>query len=205
MEKKRSSNASAETQTGKKTFQAIVAGASAGGLEALGRLLSEFDEKFPLPVIIVQHLFPGSPNMAAGILNSQSALIVKEADEKEEIKPSTIYLAPANYHLLVESDRTLSFSVDEKINYSRPSIDVLFQTAADVYRQALIGILLTGANSDGAKGMQYIKQHGGTTIVQDPDTAEVPLMPQAAIDLSAADFILSLQNIYQKVKDLIDG
>ena len=205
MEKKKSSNASAEKLTGKKTFDAIVVGASAGGLEALGRLLSEFDERFPASLIIVQHLYPGSPNMVASILNNKCTLFVKEADEKEEIKPSTVYLAPANYHLLVESDRTLSFSVDEKVNYSRPSIDVLFQSAADVYKSALIGILLTGANSDGARGMQYIRENGGTTIAQDPKTAEVPLMPQAAIDLAAADYILPLPKIYHKVKDLVDG
>ena len=205
MGKRKSTDALIDDERSNHHYQAIVMGASAGGLMALSQVLSTFERSFRLPVMIVQHLHAHSSNTLATILKSQCTLPVKEADEKEKISPAIVYIAPTNYHLLVEHDRTLSLSIDPKVNFSRPSIDVLFQTAAPVYGSGLIGILLTGANSDGARGMAEIKARGGLTIVQDPKTAEVAVMPQAAIDMMAADYILPLSEISNKLKVLADG
>jgi len=120
---------------------------------------------------------------------------VKEADEKEAIVPGTVYIAPPDYHMMVETDETISFSADEKVNYSRPSIDVLFEAAADTYGRQLVGIVLTGANNDGAAGLLAIKNAGGFTIVQEPEDAESPAMPIAAIQLAKPHSILSLDEI----------
>jgi two-component system chemotaxis response regulator CheB len=129
------------------------------------------------------------------VLHEKCQIPVKEAEAKELIKPGTIYLAPANYHLLIEHDRTFSLCVSEKVRYARPSIDVLFETAADVYRTKLIGIILTGANDDGSRGLRTIREYGGLAIVQDPATAEVGIMPQAALKATAVDYVLSLHEI----------
>jgi two-component system, chemotaxis family, protein-glutamate methylesterase/glutaminase len=124
-----------------------------------------------------------------------SALTVKDADEKEAIRPGFVYFAPANYHLLIETDHTFSLSIDPKVNYSRPSIDVLFESAANVYGPRLIAILLTGANNDGAKGLQLIKEKGGLVIVQDPRSAEFSFMPEAALQVVKPDFVLGLAEL----------
>ena len=120
---------------------------------------------------------------------------IKEAEEKENIQSGTIYFAPPNYHLLIEEDRSISLSNEEKVNYSRPSIDVLFESASDVYKSELIGIILTGANDDGAKGISCIESNGGLTIAQDPATAKYPIMPRSAIDTESVDYILPLEGI----------
>ncbi|HFB61383.1 MAG TPA: chemotaxis protein CheB, partial [Bacteroidetes bacterium] len=150
---------------------------------------------FPCPLLIVQHTSPHSDNYMVRMLNELSAITVKEADEKEPIVPGTAYVAPPDYHLLVEEDFTLSLSVEEKVNYSRPSIDVLFETAADAYGPQLLGIVLTGANADGARGLAYIKKKGGFALVQQPEDAESPAMPRAAIEKAAPDKVLTLQEI----------
>ena len=131
------------------SYEAVVMGASAGGLSALQEILRPLPRDFRLPILIVQHRWPAQEDLMTFALNEASRLQVKEAELNEFIQPARVYLAPANYHLLVEQDRWLSLSVDEKVCYSRPSIDVLFETAADAYGAALIGVLLTGANSDG--------------------------------------------------------
>ncbi|MFA6290841.1 MAG: chemotaxis protein CheB [Victivallales bacterium] len=180
----------------KQNYRAIVIGASAGGLGALKTILSLLKENISVPVIIVQHTSPNSGDYMVRHLDSLSKLRVKEADEKEKLEPGTAYVAPANYHLLVESDETLSLSVDERVNYSRPSIDVLFESASDVFGDALIGIVLTGANSDGSAGLRKIKDSGGLAVVQEPRTAEVPAMPQSAIDaVGKPVHVLSLEGI----------
>jgi two-component system, chemotaxis family, protein-glutamate methylesterase/glutaminase len=120
------------------------------------------------------------------------ALRVKEANEKEPIQAGVIYLAPPNYHLLIENDRTFSLSIDERVNYARPSIDMLFETAAQVYGPQTVGIILTGANNDGANGLRLIKERGGLAIVQDPRTAESTFMPQAALEATPVDHLLSI-------------
>jgi two-component system, chemotaxis family, protein-glutamate methylesterase/glutaminase len=176
-------------------YTAVVIGVSAGGMNALGKILPALPQDFPLPVIIVQHVSPSSDNYMVRHFNSHSQVTVKEADEKEQISPGVVYFAPPNYHLLIEEDRTFSLSTEGRVNYSRPSVDVLFESALDAYCSGLIGIILTGANNDGSKGLKKIKDCGGLAIVQDPATAEVPAMPEAALKLTRPDHILKLEDI----------
>lgn len=176
-------------------YKAVVVGSSAGGINALIKVLSVLPADFPIPIIVVQHLHPESGHHLANILSAKSALKIKQADEKELIKQGWVYLAPPNYHLLIEEDFTFSFSLDAPVNYSRPSIDVLFESAIYAYRQHLIGIILTGANNDGSRGVKKIKEQGGFVIVQDPNTAEADTMPKAAISMTTIDKILPLQEI----------
>ncbi len=178
-------------------FDAVVIGVSAGGIAALERILSVLEKNFNAAVIIVQHMAVGGGNYLVEHFNKSSALEVKEARDKFDIEPGTIYFAPANYHLLIEPQKTLALSTAEKVNYSRPSIDVLFQSAADAYCRKLIGVILTGANADGAAGLATIKKRGGLTIVQAPETAEVATMPNAAIAACRVDHILPLEKIGQ--------
>ena len=179
----------------KSPYKAIVIGSSAGGINALTKVLSVLPADFPLPIVIVQHLHPESGHHLPYILGTKSALKIKQADEKEKIEKGWVYLAPPNYHLLVEEDFTFSLSLESPVNYSRPSIDVLFESAIYAYRQHLIGIILTGANHDGSLGLKKIKEIGGFTIVQDPKTAEADAMPKAAIEATMIDKILPLQDI----------
>ncbi len=181
--------------TNRKKYEAVVIGASSGGLHALKKLLPALPKDFPCPILIVQHISPQSENYLTVILDKISEITVKEADEKEVIRPGIAYVAPPDYHMLVEADRTLSLSVEDKVNYSRPSIDVLFQTAADAYKEHLVGILLTGANADGSEGMAYIKKRGGFSIVQDPAEAESPFMPKSALQHHTPDRVLTLDGI----------
>ena len=185
-------------------IKAVVIGASYGGLEALKIILNELPRKFKTPVIIVLHIGNNNINTFLSILNRNDKLTVKEAEEKEIIKPRTIYFAPPNYHLQVEDEFSLSLSTAEKVNFSRPSIDVLFETAAWTFKQDLLGILLTGSNSDGAEGLKTIKKYGGTTIVENPDTAFAKTMPQSAIKKSVPDFILNLDDISKKMIELTE-
>jgi two-component system chemotaxis response regulator CheB len=176
-------------------YQVVVIGASAGGMTALTELLSTFPATYSLPVIVVQHLHPLQDTCFIEHLDYKCALRIKEAGEKAPIEAGHAYFAPPNYHLLIEDDRTFSLSVDEKVNYARPAIDVLFESAADVYGSGVIGVILTGANDDGAQGLRLVRERGGLTIVQDPETAESPLMPQAAIAATQVDYILALPEI----------
>lgn len=178
-----------------KKYKAIVIGTSAGGFEALLKILKRLPKDFSLPIIIVQHLSPDSDNYMTRHLNSVCEIYIKEAEEKEKINKSCVYIAPPNYHLLIEENFTLSLSSEEKINFSRPSIDVLFETAAYAYKSDLIGIILTGANSDGSKGIKLIHDFNGLTIVQEPKTAYVDTMPLAAINETKIDYVLSLDEI----------
>ena len=173
-------------------YKAVVVGASAGGLNALQKVLAPLPADFTLPIFVVQHRLPAPDDFLTLALDRTCQLVVKEADEKEPVKPGYVYLAPANYHLLIERNQTLSLSVDAKVCYSRPSIDVLFETAADVYRSGLIGIILTGASNDGTAGLQKIKEKGGMTIAQDPDSAEHRLMPFSAIREGIVKHVFSL-------------
>ena len=176
-------------------YEAIVVGASSGGIKALQEVLLPLPADFELPILIVQHRWSGSGEFMAFALNESCPLTVREAEQNERISPGHVYIAPANYHLLVEREKTISFSIDDKVCYSRPSIDVLFETAADVYHSALIGIILTGANHDGTAGLRKIRENGGLTIAQDPATAEVKEMPNAAIQENIVDKILSPTDI----------
>jgi two-component system chemotaxis response regulator CheB len=175
--------------------QALVIGGSAGSMEALLILFSKLPEDYPIPVMVAVHLHPSDTGELVDFFRAHSGKRVKEACEKEAIQSGCIYFAPSNYHLLVEPDKTFSLSVDDKVNYARPSIDLLFESAAFAYLEGLTGILLTGANQDGAKGICTIKKFGGLTMVQDPLTAKYPVMPQAAIDTGCVDRVLSVENI----------
>ncbi|MPS69644.1 chemotaxis protein CheB [Novosphingobium aerophilum] len=176
-------------------YEAVVMGASAGGLQALKLLLSALPEQFDLRIAVVQHIDASSKGYLADILARDCRLAIIEAEDKSDFRRGTVHLAPAGYHLLIESDRSLSLSVDEKVNYCRPAIDPLFETAADAFGAGLIGVLLTGANKDGARGLQYIRSKGGHTIVQDPATAASPFMPRAALDAGPVDDITPLSDI----------
>lgn len=184
-------------------FRAVVIGASAGGLDAIRILLTGLKAEFNAPILIVQHLSAHSDNYMINQLNKICSIHVKEAEEKERVLPGTAYIAAPNYHLLIEEDETLSLSVEPKVNYARPSIDILFDTAADAYGNELIGVILTGANSDGSKGLRRIKQLGGVTIVQNPKSAEATAMPQAAISLTKVDYLLELKEISIKLIELV--
>jgi two-component system chemotaxis response regulator CheB len=176
-------------------YEAIVIGVSSGGLNAMKIMFSFLPKDFNTPIIIVQHVSPHSDNLWIEILNDQSNLIIKEADEKENIEKGKVYIAPSNYHLMIEKDKTFSLTIDERVNFARPSIDVLFESAADAYKSKLIGVVLTGSNHDGAKGLKRIKKYGGLTIVQNPETAESAFMPAAAIAFTQPDYILPLEKI----------
>ncbi len=185
-------------------IQAVVIGVSAGGFHALHAILPSLPEVFPIPVIIVQHRMAGSDNFLVESLNSKCRLKVKEPDDKEKINPGTVYMAPSDYHLLIEKDRSFSLSVDKPKCYARPSIDVLFETAAQTYKAHLIGIILTGANSDGSEGIAKIKACGGLTIAQAPKTAKVNIMPLSAIATKSVDFILPLEDIPSFLTGLLE-
>ena len=176
-------------------YKAIVIGTSAGGVEAAAHIFSKLPAQFTLPVVLVQHLHKNQDTGLIRLYSGRTQLKVKEAEEKEEIKKGYIYIAPPNYHLLIERDQTFSLSVDEKVNYSRPSIDVLFESAADVYGSGLIGVIMTGANHDGALGLQRIKEYGGLALVEDPATAKFPEMPKSALACTDVDDILPLEEL----------
>lgn len=175
-------------------FELVVIGCSMGGMHALQVIFGTLPKEFPVPIAVVQHRYRTSNEGLPAFLRRHTPLQVVDTTDKEWIKPGTVYLAPANYHLLVERGE-LSLSVDEAVAYSRPSIDVLFESAADAYASAVIGVVLTGANADGARGAKRIKNRGGFVLVQDPATAESPAMPQAAIDATRVDRILPLDRI----------
>ncbi|MCX4187111.1 chemotaxis protein CheB [Methylophaga sp. OBS4] len=172
-------------------YEAVVLGASFGGMQLLKLLLTALPRDFSLPIIAVQHTAPTSQGTLAELLNSFCDIEVREANEKEPIEPEKVYFAPANYHLLIEPDRTFTLTVDERVNHARPAIDVLFETAAEAYGVELVGLVLTGANADGAEGLRYLKDKGGLAVVQDPDTAVAPSMPQAAIRIARPQHVLT--------------
>ncbi len=177
--------------------QLVVIGASAGAIDALSRILPRLPGDFPLPILIVVHVPADRSNFLAPLFAAKCRLEVCEADDKEPIAAGRIYFAPADYHLLVESEGTLALSSDEAVQHSRPSVDVLFETAADAYGDGVIGILLTGANADGAQGLRAIAEAGGVTIVQDPASAYADMMPAAGLKASPVARILSLDEITQ--------
>ncbi|MEA2568865.1 MAG: two-component system, chemotaxis family, protein-glutamate methylesterase/glutaminase [Acidobacteriota bacterium] len=177
-----------------KTPELIVIGCSLGGMRALQMIFSELPGDFPVPIAVAQHRHKASNEGLPSFLRRTSKLPVVDVDDKEWIRPGRIYLAPADYHLLVERGE-FSLSVDAAVAFSRPSIDVLFESAADAYGDHLVGIILTGANADGAAGAQKIRERNGVLIVQDPADAEAPAMPLATIQRTRVDRILPLDRI----------
>jgi two-component system, chemotaxis family, protein-glutamate methylesterase/glutaminase len=175
--------------------KAIVIGGSSGALDALGVILPALPRDLLVPLAIVLHVPPSKPNGLVDLFRRATALGVKEAEDKEPLSPGTVYFACPSYHLLVERGRHFSLSVDEPVHFSRPAIDVLFESAADAYGQALAGVLLSGANEDGAHGLACILAAGGTTLVQDPDTALARQMPDSALRDGSPHHVLPPKDI----------
>jgi two-component system chemotaxis response regulator CheB len=180
---------------GQRRIDAVVIGASAGGVEALMTVLPALPGDFAVPVLVVLHLPRQTPSALVEIFAPKCALPVCDAEDKAPIEPGTIYVAAPDYHLLVDQGPCVALSADETVNYSRPSIDVLFESAADFYGSRLAGIILTGANADGARGLAAIEREGGVTIVQDPQTAYASAMPAAALTQVVPHHLLTLGEI----------
>ncbi|WP_260955763.1 chemotaxis protein CheB [Pseudomonas citri] len=183
-------------------IEAIVVGASAGGVEALLKVFGQLPRGFGLPVLVVLHLPDERNSQMAEVFGRRLAMPVEEARDKQDICPGTLYVATPGYHLSVEADRSLSLSLEEPVHHSRPSIDVLFESAVDVYGPNLLAVVLTGANGDGAQGLAKVRAQGGITVVQDPREAQVATMPEAALALHQPDHILTLQEIGQLLAGL---
>lgn len=175
--------------------EAIVIGASAGAVDALSRILPALPADYPMAVLVVVHIPPDRSDLLAPLFQAKCRLVVKEAEDKEAILPGCVYFAPSDYHLLVEADRILSLSSDEPVLFSRPSIDVLFESAADAYGAALVGVILTGANEDGAAGLRAVAAAGGVALVEDPAAAFASAMPSAALRQCAQARSMSLDAI----------
>ncbi len=180
----------------------VIISGSSGSLEALSAILPNLDKTFSIPIVIVLHRSPNTDSGLTDLLSSKTVLQVKEADEKDRLQPGWIYLAPPDYHLLIEEDGTISLDASSKVNYSRPSIDVSFSSAAEVYRDGLTAVLLSGANSDGSNGMKTVQQYGGRNIVQDPAEAMVSYMPQQAILFSGATEMLTASSIGKVLNEI---
>lgn len=178
--------------------RAVVIGASAGAIQALSHILPDLPENYLVPILIVVHI-PADGSDLPQLFRAKCRLAVKEAEDKEPIRPGMIYFAPPDYHLLVEADRTISLSFDEPVLYSRPSIDVLFESAADAYGADLTGVILTGANEDGAEGLAAVAQAGGVALVEDPAGAFATAMPRGALARSPQATALSLDAIHARL------
>jgi len=183
-------------------IRAVAIGASAGGVQALSRILPALPASFPVPVIIVVHVPPDRTNALVQLFQSRCKVEVKEAEDKEPALPGVVYFAPSNYHLLVEADGSFSLSSDELVNHSRPSIDVLLQSSADAFGPALAGIVLTGANADGAEGLRSIAAAGGLAVVEDPASAFAPAMPAAALRACPSAQAMTLDDIAVRLLSL---
>ena len=178
-------------------IDAVAIGASAGGIEVLSVLLSSLPASCRASVIIVVHIPRERPSLLPDVFGAKCALPVREAEDKEPVQPGTVYFAPPDYHLLVDRGPAFALSSDEPVHFSRPSIDVLFDSAADIYGERLLGLILTGANQDGAEGLAAIGRAGGRTVVQEPGGAAVPFLPEAALQAGPVDFVLSLAQLQE--------
>jgi two-component system chemotaxis response regulator CheB len=197
-----STDAAAVERAAARPIEAVVIGASAGGFEALLAVLKGLPPTYPMPLVAVLHLPDNHESRLPELFGYRLALQVREARDKETLAAGVLYFAPPGYHLLVETDRTFSLSCEDRVNFARPSIDVLFETAVGAYGKSLAGILLTGANYDGAAGLAGMQVAGALTVVEDPATAEVPTMPEAALRRMAPDLVLSLAEIHSLLQRL---
>jgi two-component system chemotaxis response regulator CheB len=179
----------------------VVIGASQGGLHALERVLAALPADLGLPVLVVQHRSENGPSLLAGLLGRHCRLEVCEAEDKSPLRPGCVLVAPAGYHALVEPGH-VELSTEAEVRFSRPSIDVALETAAQAYGERTVGVVLTGANDDGARGLAEVRRRGGTAIVQDPAQAERRAMPDAAIAAAAPQFVLALEEIAPKLADV---
>ncbi|MFP3860452.1 MAG: chemotaxis protein CheB [Bacteroidales bacterium] len=176
-------------------FKAVIIGGSAGSFRVITRILQTLPKNYPLPILLNLHRLKHVRSGFVEALSIKSNIPVIEPYDKDSIKPGRAYLAPSNYHMYIELNKKIALSTEEPVNHSRPSIDVSFETAAQTYGKNLLGIILSGANRDGAYGLQKLKKHGGTAIVQDPEECEVPTMTKAALNLTDVDHILSSSQI----------
>jgi two-component system chemotaxis response regulator CheB len=177
------------------SFKAVVIGGSAGSIEVLLKLLPALSSPLPVTIIIVLHRKNSTDSSLADLLASKTKIRVQEVEDKDPILPGAIHLAPADYHLLLEREEVFSLDDSEKVNYSRPSLDVTFESAADVYGSSLVGILLSGANADGTAGLNLIKSRGGVLIAQKPETAQSGFMPRHAIQNAPIDHVLDVDEM----------
>ncbi|MEA3536799.1 chemotaxis protein CheB [Rhizobium sp. CC-YZS058] len=181
---------------------AVVIGASAGALEALSIILPSLKADFPWPIFVIVHLPPDKRSVLAQIFDAKCALTAIEAEDKEPVRAGTIYFSPPDYHMLIEDRETIALSNEDEVLFSRPSIDVSFESAADVWGETLVGVVLTGANQDGAKGLRAIVRAGGTALVQDPKGAYASAMPEAALAACPQAQVLSLSQIASHLSGL---
>jgi two-component system chemotaxis response regulator CheB len=185
-----------------KNCKALVIGGSAGSLDVLIKILPAISLNITFPIIIVIHRKQGTDSLLSDLLASKTKLVVKEVEEKEEMLAKTIYIVPSDYHLLIEKDYTFSLDYSEKINYSRPSIDVTFQSAAEVFEDKLACLLLSGSNADGVNGLMAVKNYGGEAAVQEPSSAQVDYMPAQAILNVKIDRILKIEEMADYINSL---
>jgi len=184
---------------------AVVIGTSAGGMKTLRLVFGRLPANFPVPVLVVQHMGQDGGRYLPEALERDCRLRIELADDKQNPQPGTVYFAPPGYHLLVEHDATLALSVDERVHYARPSIDVLFESAAEVFRKSVVGVVLTGASADGAAGLWRIHQLGGCAIVQTPASAEISTMPEQALCAVPAAQVLDPIDIGKRLMQLCDA
>jgi two-component system chemotaxis response regulator CheB len=182
-------------------YSVVAVGTSWGGLAALTKLLGDLPADFGIPMVLVQHRSKDSERLLVQLLQDATDLKVCEIEDKDPLMPATVHVAPANYHVMIENGYA-SLTIEEPIRFSRPSIDVMFSSAADTYGSAAIGVVLTGANEDGARGLAHIVKRGGRALVQDPKTAEIPIMPQAAIRAVPSCQILPLERLAPRLIEL---
>lgn len=176
-------------------YKAVIIGGSAGSFQVVTKILSSLSDKFPLPVLLCLHRLKHVRSGFVEALSLKSNIPIEEPNDKDTLKPGRAYLAPANYHMFLELANRVALSTDDPVNHSRPSIDLSFITAASAYRNNLVGIILSGANRDGAKGLKVVADKGGTTIVQDPNECEVKTMTESAMNLTKVDHVYTTEQI----------
>lgn len=185
-------------------YQIVAVAASAGGVQALSAVLSRLPAAFPVPIVVVQHLDPSHQSLLPQILERRCALAVKQAQEGDELKPGTAFIAPPNEHLLVNGDGTLSLSHSDLVHFVRPSADLLFESVAASHEARAVAVVLTGTGSDTTMGVRAVDKMGGLVIVEDPETADFSGMPRAAVGTGSVDEILPLGEIASRLMELVD-
>lgn len=188
--------------TSQKNTELIIIGGSAGSLQVIIEMIKNLEDKIPIPILLVIHRKAQSGDILRTLLQQFTRIPVVEVEDKTELKENTIFIVPADYHLLFENNKNMSLDSSEKMNYSRPSIDVTFRSAAEIYGEYVIGVLLSGANADGVEGLSYIKKHHGKVWIQDPETAEVDYMPRHAIEEIDYDLIITPGTLASYIKQL---
>lgn len=180
----------------------VVIGSSSGGISALEKLLKAFDNKLDVTIVIAQHMSPDSGDSIKKLLKKYSTIELKEPIDKEELQSGCIYIAPADYHLLIERAGYFAVNLGPKVNFCRPSVDLLFETAAEAFPERVLGVVLTGANGDGTEGCRHIKKFNGLVVAQNPDEAQINVMPLSVINAGLADYVLSLKEISDMINRL---